>query len=134
MIDGRPKVLITRSLDDRRHDRQRVEINGRLRKDCGIGQSVAIADLSDCGCRIISIPRSLRRLDRVGLRIAGHGPVLGYVKWLHLGKEAGVQFDNAIHPSVFKRILASNRANEARSNTPSQHLMALRAEMECLRN
>lgn len=123
-----------RSLDDRRHVRQPVEIEGRLQKGLGIGQSVAIADLSDCGCRVLSIPNSLRRRDQITLRIAGHGPVQGHVKWLHLGKEAGIHFDIPIHPAVFNQILASHRAAAALASTPSDHLMVLRGELERLHN
>ncbi|RVQ66036.1 hypothetical protein EKN06_11890 [Croceicoccus ponticola] len=127
-------MLQMRSLDDRRHARQSLKADGQLRKGVGIGQSVAVVDLSDCGCRITSIPKSLRRKDRVTLRIAGHAPVEGHLKWLHLGKEAGVQFDNPIHPAVFNQILASHRAAEARADTPSEHLMVLRGELEQLQD
>lgn len=127
-------MIQMRSLDDRRHIRQTMKMSGQLRKGFGIGQQIAIADLSDCGCRITSIPTSLRRQDRVTLRIAGHGPIAGQVKWLHLGKEAGIHFDQPIHPSVFNQILASHRAAEARAGTPSEHLMTLRGELEQLKN
>lgn len=127
-------MLTKHSLEDRCHIREPVEINSRLQKGSGLGPSVIIADLSDYGCRILSIPNSLRRRDQVALRMMGYGPFLSQVKGLHLGKEAGLHFDTPIHSAVFNQVLANHRAAATMAGIASEFLMVLRGELDRLRN
>jgi len=121
------------SFDVRRDARQVVETKGQLRQGMGIALPVDITDLTSEGCCISTIPRNLRRGDYVSLRIAGFGPIAGELKWLHLGKKAGVYFYNPLHQAVFEHIIAKHRAKVTKPDRPSEHLVNLRNELEELR-
>jgi len=122
------------SLDVRRHSRQTTKVKGNFRRGVGIALPVDITDLSSQGCCLNTIPRDLRRGDYVSLRIAGFGPIEGELKWLHLGKKAGVHFYNPLHQAVFEHIIAKHRAEVAKLDRPSDHLVNLSNELDELRN
>lgn len=87
--------------------------------------SAAVADLTPQGCRITDIPRSLSRGEMISIRIAGVGPLLAHVRWLRLGREAGLEFDRPLSDSLYSLITGQGR-------TTSRH--ALRAEIMDLHN
>lgn len=94
-------------MDERSVERAPVKAQVRYRSGTGLALQAEIVDLSRFGCQIRSISHSLRRGDQISIRIGEVGPVLGHVRWLHLGKQAGIEFDIPIHVAVFDHLIRS---------------------------
>ncbi|WP_156500636.1 hypothetical protein [Croceicoccus bisphenolivorans] len=122
------------SMDERRQVRQVIHTQGNFRRGVGIGLKVEVANLTQHGCCLCSIPGNLRRGDYLSLRLAGFGPIEGEIKWLHLGKAAGMQFYTPLHQAVFDHIVARHRVVRARPDQPSSHIVQLRDELDRLQN
>lgn len=113
--------------DERRNARQQICIKGQFRKGIGLALAVDVVDLTSHGCQLENIPTNLRRQDIISIRIEGFGPITATVKWLEVGKKAGLEFQSPLHSAVFDHILAKHRA-KASDSTLSRGLRALRAE------
>lgn len=112
-------------MDSRQADRVEVSARASVRQGQGLALSAAVADLTPQGCRLVDIPRSLSRGDMISIRIAGVGPLLAHVRWLKLGREAGLEFDRPLGDSLYSFITGQGR-------TPPRH--GVRAEIMDLHN
>lgn len=115
-------------MDERSVERAPVKAKVRYRSGTGLALQAEIVDLSRFGCQIRSISHSLRRGDHISIRIGEVGPVLGHVRWLHLGKQAGIEFDIPLHVAIFDHIVRS-LSGEPQENTYQSEFHKLRAEI-----
>lgn len=100
-------------MNTRQADRIEVNAAASFRRGAGLAIAVGVADLTPHGCRLIAIPRNLARSEMISLRIAGVGPLLAHVRWLRLGREAGLEFDRPLDPRLHAIIVGENRLTPA---------------------
>lgn len=100
-------------MNTRQADRIEVNAPASFRRGAGLAIGVGVADLTPHGCRLIDIPRNLSRGETISLRIAGVGPLLGHVRWLRLGREAGLEFDRPLDERLHGIIVGQNRLTPA---------------------
>jgi len=79
----------------RQKPRKAITASGQCRTAGGVQWDVALADLSEGGCRIADPSGLLRKGVVVELFIAGNGPHRAHVRWAEQG-EAGVAFDRML--------------------------------------
>ena len=79
------------TMKTRQKPRPAIAANGQCRVASGMQWDVALADLSEGGCRIADPRGVLRKGAMVELFIAGNGPHRAHVRWVEKG-EAGVAF------------------------------------------
>ena len=84
---------------------------GRYRKGTGARLDIAIRNLSETGCYFADLVGRLREGDEVTLRIGEIGPIPSRVAWVER-RNAGVEFDEPLHPSVLDHIIANGGKNE----------------------
>ncbi|WP_066553239.1 PilZ domain-containing protein [Croceicoccus bisphenolivorans] len=97
-------------MDSRQANRIEVSAPASFRRGPGLALTVAVADLTPQGCRLVDIPRTLSRGETISLRIAGVGPLLAHVRWLRLGREAGLEFDRPLSDAIYTLIAGHKRA------------------------
>ena len=97
-------------VESRGADRIEIEASASFRRGAGLAQSATVADLTRNGCRIVDIPRSLSRGERVALRIANVGPIAAHVRWLKLGREAGIEFDYPLSEAIYAVLAGDKQA------------------------
>ncbi|AKM10210.1 PilZ domain-containing protein [Croceicoccus naphthovorans] len=112
-------------MDSRLAERISVSARGSFRRGVGLAQTVTFADLTREGCRLIDIPRSLSRGERISLRIGNVGPIVAQVCWLRLGREAGLAFEQPLSEQVYDLLTTQARV---------QMQSAYRAEIMGLHN
>lgn len=112
-------------VNSRQADRLGVEAQGSFRRGPGLAQAASVVDLTPLGCRLIDIPHNLSRGEALTLRIGSVGPIPATVRWLKLGREAGLEFDTPLTEVAFNILLGQHRL------TP---LDPYRAELRALHN
>lgn len=100
-------------MNTRQADRIEVNAPASFRRGAGLAVGVGVADLTPYGCRLIDIPRNLARSEMISLRIAGVGPLLAHVRWLRLGREAGLEFDRPLDARLHAIIVGQQRLTPA---------------------
>lgn len=100
-------------MNTRQADRIEVTAQASVRRGAGLANTVGVADLTPYGCRLVDIPRNLSRSEMISLRIAGVGPLLAHVRWLRLGREAGLEFDRPLDERLHAIIVGQNRLTPA---------------------
>ncbi|RVQ69358.1 hypothetical protein EKN06_04015 [Croceicoccus ponticola] len=96
-------------VNSRLADRVQVAANGSFRRGPGLAQIVNVVDLTPLGCRLLDISRNLSRGETISIRIGNFGPIAAHVRWLKLGREAGLEFAIPLPDAVFA-ILAGQDA------------------------
>ncbi|MBX7541118.1 PilZ domain-containing protein [Qipengyuania sphaerica] len=99
-------------MDLRREQRYSITVNGRYRKGTGVRFDIAIRDLSEYGCQFADLVGRLQKDEEITIRIGEIGPIPSRVKWVEK-RQAGVEFDEPLHPSVLEHIIAKGGKNEA---------------------
>lgn len=92
-------------MESRGADRIEIAASASFRRGAGLAQSATVADLTRGGCRLIDIPRTLSRGEKVSLRIGGVGPIVGEIRWLKLGREAGVEFTRPLSEAIYAALV-----------------------------
>ena len=92
-------------MEYRRVVRSEVKAEGRYRYGAGLALPVIVKDLTEFGCQLGVVPRSLGRGDIISLRIGSIGPIEAEVRWVDRSKGAGLEFMNPLHPSVFSHVV-----------------------------
>lgn len=95
-------------VNSRQADRLGVSAQGSFRRGPGLAQSAEVVDLTPLGCRLIDIPRNLARGEPLSLRIGSVGPIAATVRWLKLGREAGLEFDTPLSDVAFNVLLGQH--------------------------
>lgn len=99
-------------MDLRREQRYSITAHGRYRKGTGVRFDIAIRDLSEYGCQFADLVGRLQKDDEITVRIGEIGPIPSRVKWVEK-RQAGVEFDEPLHPSVLEHVIAGGGKNEA---------------------
>ncbi|WP_230281020.1 hypothetical protein [Croceicoccus sp. Ery15] len=94
----------------------------RLRAAGCLARISIVRNLTSEGCAVECIPVTLQRGDTIYLQFGNVGPVEGRVIWLRKGVEAGVQFEQGLHPAVFDRLLHIAHRNMILSDDPQEML------------
>ncbi|MGD9473014.1 MAG: PilZ domain-containing protein [Novosphingobium sp.] len=92
-------------MSERRDMRLPVKMQGRYRSGNGRVHDVQISNLSLTGCRMFQNHSWLGEGDPIALRIENIGPIDAIVRWKDR-TEMGVEFINALHPSVLDHLAA----------------------------
>lgn len=92
----------------------------RLRAAGSLARISIVRNLTSDGCAVECIPANLQRGDTIYLQFGGVGPVEGRVMWLRKGMEAGIRFEQGLHPAVFDRLLYLAHRNMVLSNDPME--------------
>lgn len=92
----------------------------RLRTTGSLARISIVRNLTSDGCAVECIPANLQRGDTIYLQFGSVGPVEGRVMWLRKGMEAGIRFEQALHPAVFDRLLYLAHRNMVLSNDPME--------------
>ena len=90
----------------------------RLRAPGSLARISIVRNLTSEGCAVECIPTNLQRGDTIYLQFGNIGPVEGRVVWLRKGVEAGVRFEQGLHPAVFDRLLYLAHRNMVLSDEP----------------
>ena len=90
----------------------------RLRTPGSLARISLVRNLTSEGCAVQCIPVNLQRGDTIYLQFGNIGPVEGYVVWLRKGVEAGIRFEQGLHPAVFDRLLYLAHRNMVLSDEP----------------
>tara|TARA_B100000378_G_scaffold183376_1_gene148472 strand:+ start:1202 stop:1549 length:348 start_codon:yes stop_codon:yes gene_type:complete len=107
--------------------REPVETVGSFRHAFQPAQNVTILDLTCHGCKIEGIPAALYEGDRIKVGIANIGPLHATVRWVQPGINAGLRFEQPLHPVVFQSLLAKLRNQECSTGyTPVSRAMPVR--------
>lgn len=77
----------------------------RMRTIGSLARLALVRNLTSDGCALQCIPTSMQRGDTIFLQFGKIGPVEGRVVWLKKGAEAGIRFEQGLHPAVFDRLL-----------------------------
>lgn len=96
----------------RREKRYSITVAGRYRKGTGVRFNIAIKNLSEFGCQFADLVGRVQEGDEITIRIGDIGPIASQVKWIEK-RQAGVQFEQPLHPSVLEHIIAEGGRNEA---------------------
>lgn len=91
----------------RRHSRIPTVATGSCRTSRGMQWDVALADLSEGGCRLDDPRGQLRLGEFVRLYIAGTGPHMAEVAWRQ-GARVGIEFSRPLPPRVFQLLAAAD--------------------------
>ena len=91
------------SLNNRNNERRDIGAWGRYRTGRGVARDVKILDVNEKGCRFLDRFGSLKRDDRITLKIGNIGPILSYVRWAER-QEFGIQFDEPLYGAVLDHI------------------------------
>lgn len=94
----------------RRETRYSIAVNGRYRKGTGVRFDIALRNLSEYGCQFADLVGRLQKGDEITLRIGEIGPIPSRVKWVEK-RQAGVEFEDPLYPSVLEHILAHGGEN-----------------------
>ncbi len=92
----------------------------KLRKAGSLARISIVRNLTSEGCAIECIPANLQRGDTIYLQFGTIGPVEGKVVWLRKAMEAGIRFEQGLHPAVFDRLLHIAHRNMVLSNEPME--------------
>ncbi|ARU15867.1 PilZ domain-containing protein [Croceicoccus marinus] len=92
----------------------------RLRAAGSLARISIVRNLTSDGCAVECIPANLQRGDTIYLQFGSVGPVEGRVMWLRKGMEAGIRFEQGLHPAVFDRLLYLAHRNRVLSNDPME--------------
>ena len=92
----------------------------RLRAAGSLARISIVRNLTSDGCAVECIPANLQRGDTIYLQFGSVGPVEGRVMWLRKGMEAGIRFEQGLHPAVFDRLLYLAHRNMVLSNDPME--------------
>ena len=84
-----------------------TEATGSCRTSRGMQWDIALADLSEGGCRLDDPRGRLRLGEFVRLYIAGTGPHMAEVAWRQ-GDRVGIEFVRALPARVFQRLAAAD--------------------------
>lgn len=96
-------------VNSRLADRLGISAQGSFRRGSGLAQAVSVVDLTPLGCRLIDIPRNLARGEDLTLRIGGVGPIPATVRWVKVGREAGIEFEAPLPQVTFTVLLGQHR-------------------------
>lgn len=99
-------------METRRQKRYSITAQGRYRKGTGVRFNIAIQNLSEQGCQFADLVGRVDVDDEITIRIGEIGPIPAKVKWIDR-RNAGVEFDQALHPSVLDHVIAQGGKNEA---------------------
>lgn len=83
-----------------------VSIQGRYRTGSGVARDVIVSDISTKGCKFYDRFSNLKPGSRITIRLGNIGPLDAIVRW-RTGQLIGVQFDDALHPSVFDHMVTT---------------------------
>ena len=89
--------------DNRGEERRDIGAWGRYRTGRGVARDVKILDVNEKGCRFLDRFGSLKKDDRITLKIGNIGPILSYVRWSEQS-EFGIQFDEPLYGAVLDHI------------------------------
>ncbi|MDT0574951.1 PilZ domain-containing protein [Croceicoccus sp. F390] len=92
-------------MTERAMERKPVNATCKYRFGGGMALPVTLADLTTNGCRLLAVPRLMRREEVVTLRIGNVGPIEATVRWVHQGNAAGLEFTKPLHPAVYSDMM-----------------------------
>ena len=101
-------------------ERHELVAHCRLRTAGSLARISIVRNLTSEGCAVECIPVSLQRGDIIYLQFGTVGPIEGRVVWLRKGMEAGIRFEQGLHPAVFDRLLYLAHRNMVLSNEPME--------------
>lgn len=94
-----------RQFKDRREDRDRVAMPGRLRRNVTCRTEVGVIDLSAHGCRIDTGGSALAIGSSVFVRLDELGALRATVRWQE-DRIAGLEFDSPLYAPVVDHLVA----------------------------
>ena len=92
-------------MTNRQQDRHELAAWGRYRTGTGTAYDVLLKDISEKGCRFADRLGRLEEGQALTIRIGTIGPIEAVVMWTR-DRVVGVQFRNALYPSVMQHIIA----------------------------
>jgi len=93
-------------IEARIEQRMAVSIQARYRTGSGVARDVIVSDISTKGCKFYDRFSNLKPDCRITIRIGNIGPLDAVVRW-RVGQLIGVEFDDALHPSVFDHMVTT---------------------------
>ena len=99
-------------LQNRRTDRQRVDMKAHCRTVSSLRDKGEICDLSPVGCRVTTGGLFIDVGMRVLIRPEGLEGLTGVVRWIN-GVAPGIEFDTPLYGPVFENLAAHHSAGKA---------------------
>ncbi len=89
----------------RNKPRKILSAPGTIRTGRGVAHHVAIADLSESGCRVFDLSTGAKEGSTVSIRVGRLDPIYATVRWVKKG-QLGLEFQQPLYGPVFENIKA----------------------------